>query len=109
MDRRITRNGVFDGVINCRSCRDSTGSASSLRRGLQYAAAADGVFLRYPEPITGPPKPLVETGFRKTIAEHPEAVFIEHSPIDGIPRRWHPPSATHRLSRRHRLIGMREQ
>src|SRR5580704_17886898 len=95
MSRRVTRNGVFDGVIEL-----SVMPSDFYRfythlvygEGLQYSLIrADGVFLaRYPEPVTGPPKPLgVETAFRKTVAASPEGgLYWSDGPVDGIPRRF---------------------
>jgi two-component system NtrC family sensor kinase len=95
MSRRVTRNGAFDGVIEL-----SIMPGDFYRfythlvygEGLQYALIrTDGVFLaRYPEPVTGPPKPLgPATAYRKTVAEHPEGGFYwSDGPIDGIARRF---------------------
>ncbi len=95
MSRRVTRSGLFDGVIEL-----SVMPGDFYRfythlvygEGLQYALIrADGVFLaRYPEPLTGPPKPLGSaTAFRKTVAASPEGGFYwSDGPIDGIERRF---------------------
>jgi two-component system, NtrC family, sensor kinase len=95
MNRRVTKNGIFDGVLEISMIpgdfyRFYTHLVYS--EGLQYALLReDGVFLvRYPEPLTGPPKPLgPQTGFRKTIAASPQGGFYwSDGPIDGITRRF---------------------
>ena len=95
MSRRVTRNGRFDGVLELSIIPgDFYRFYTRLvyGEGLQYALLRDdGSFLvRYPEPITGHPKPLgPTTGFRKTIAEHPEGGFYwSDGPVDGIVRRF---------------------
>lgn len=81
MNRRVARNGIFDGVIEL-----SVMPGDFYRfythlvygAGLQYSLIrADGVFLaRYPERRSGSPKPLgPQTGFRETVAAQPEGGF----------------------------------
>ena len=95
VSRRITRNGVFDGVLEL-SIMPGDFYRFYTRlvygEGLQYGLLrADGAFLvRYPEPITGPPPRLgPATGFRKTVAASPEGGFYwSDGPIDRIERRF---------------------
>jgi two-component system NtrC family sensor kinase len=95
ISRRITRNGVFDGVLVVSLLpSDFYRFYTQLvyGEGLQYALIrSDGQFLvRYPIPEKVPPTPLGPgTGFRKTIAADPKGGFYESiSPVDNISRRY---------------------
>ncbi|HVV62899.1 MAG TPA: ATP-binding protein [Pseudolabrys sp.] len=95
MSRRVTRNGQFDGVLELSMIPgDFYRFYTRLvyGEGLQYGLLReDGSFLvRYPQPITGRPKPLgPTTGFRQTVAQHPDGGFYwSDGPIDGIARRF---------------------
>jgi signal transduction histidine kinase/CheY-like chemotaxis protein len=95
MSRRVLKHGEFFGVLEL-----SVIPGDFYRfythlvygEGLQYALLReDGMFLvRYPEPITGPPKPLgPATGFRKMVAATPDGGFYwSDGPIDRIERRF---------------------
>ena len=95
LSRRITRNGVFDGVLEI-SMMPSDFYRFYTRlvygEGLQYALIRDdGTFLvRYPVPEKMPPAPLgSNTGFRKTIAAHYDGGFYTTtSPVDLTERRF---------------------
>jgi two-component system, NtrC family, sensor kinase len=95
MSRRVTKNGVFAGVLEL-----SVLPSDFYRfythlvygEGLQYALIRDdGAFLvRYPIPANANLAPLgPSTGFRKKIAESPEGgTYTTTSPVDKIERRF---------------------
>src|SRR5579862_4317598 len=95
MSRRITRDGVFAGVLEISMMpADFYKFYTQLAygEGLQYALIReDGTFLvRYPIPETVPPIPLgPATGFRKTIVSSREGGFYTTtSPVDNVERRF---------------------
>ena len=95
VSRRLTRDGAFSGVISASVLPSNFFrffSTLAYTQGLQYALLRnDGLFLaRYPEAPTGATAKLDErTGFRRTIAAHPEGgLYITTSPVDNIERRF---------------------
>jgi signal transduction histidine kinase/CheY-like chemotaxis protein len=95
VSRRLTRDGAFMGVISASVLPSNFFrffSTLAYTQGLQYALIRnDGLFLaRYPEAPTGATAKLDEhTGFRRTIAAHPEGgLYVTTSPVDNIERRF---------------------
>ncbi len=95
VSRRLARDGAFLGVLEASVLPSNFFrffSTLAYTQGLQYALIRnDGLFLsRYPEAPTGATAKLDEhTGFRRTIAAHPEGgLYVTTSPVDHIERRF---------------------
>jgi signal transduction histidine kinase len=95
VSKRLARDGAFAGVIEASVLPSNFVrffSTLAYTEGLQFALLrADGTFLaRYPAAPEGATDRLDErTGFRRTIAQHPEgALYTTTSPIDRIERRF---------------------
>jgi signal transduction histidine kinase/CheY-like chemotaxis protein len=95
VSRRLTRDGAFIGVLEASVLPSNFFhffSTLAYTQGLQYALIRnDGLLLsRYPEAPTGATGKLGErTGFRRTIASHPDGgLYVTTSPVDHIERRF---------------------
>jgi two-component system NtrC family sensor kinase len=95
VSRRLTRDGVFMGVIEASVLPSNFFrffSTLAYTEGLQYALLRDdGTFLaRYPVAPEGSTDKLDEnTGFRRTIARSPKGgLYWTTSPVDRIERRF---------------------
>jgi two-component system, NtrC family, sensor kinase len=93
--RRLTRDGAFTGVLEVSVLPSNFFrffSSLAYTQGLQYALLRDdGIFLvRYPVAPAGAPDKLDErTGFRRTIARHPEGgLYTTTSPVDHVERHF---------------------
>jgi signal transduction histidine kinase/CheY-like chemotaxis protein len=95
VSERLTRDGQFVGIVAISVLPSSFFkfySTLAYTQGLQYALVrGDGVFLaRYPAVPPGGPDRLDEnTGFRRTVAAHPEGGFYAStSPVDNVARQY---------------------
>ncbi len=95
VSRRLLHDGQFIGIVEVSVLPSSLlkfYSALAYGGGLQYALLRnDGVFLaRYPAVAPGATNRLDErTGFRRTVAAHPEGGFYSStSPVDQIDRQY---------------------
>src|SRR5262249_32482975 len=95
VSRALVRDGAFAGVIEISVLPSNFVrffSALAYTQGLQYALLRDdGAFLaRYPEAPEDATTTLDErSGFRRTIAAHPEGgLYTTTSPVDRIERRF---------------------
>jgi two-component system, NtrC family, sensor kinase len=95
VSRRLTRDGAFMGVLEISVLPSNFFrffSTLAYTPGLQYGLLReDGTFLvRYPAAPPGASDKLDErTGFRRTVAQHPEGGrYTSTSSIDGVERRF---------------------